>query len=77
MKDIYPTPGIYQHYKGGYYTVLGVGKHTESGQLLVTYIDADGELWNRPLAMWFDAEEWEGKLVPRFTKIRKPERKSS
>lgn len=24
--------GVYKHYKGNYYIVLGIGKHTETGE---------------------------------------------
>lgn len=34
---MYDGPGIYQHYKGGYYRVIGVGKHESSGALVVIY----------------------------------------
>ena len=33
--------GIYKHYKGGYYLVLGVGQHTETGELEVVYVSLD------------------------------------
>ena len=33
--------GVYKHYKGGFYQVLGVGVHTETGQELVIYISLD------------------------------------
>jgi hypothetical protein len=32
-----PTPGTYQHYKGGFYEVLGVADDTESGKRYVVY----------------------------------------
>jgi hypothetical protein len=34
---MYSGPGIYQHYKGGYYRVLGVSQHESGGQRLVIY----------------------------------------
>jgi hypothetical protein len=30
--------GIYQHYKGGLYQVLGIGQHTETNEIVVIYI---------------------------------------
>jgi len=30
--------GIYKHYKGGLYQVLGVGQHTETNEIVVIYI---------------------------------------
>jgi hypothetical protein len=34
--------GIYKHYKGGYYLVLGVGQHTETKELMVAYVALTG-----------------------------------
>ena len=33
----YEGPGIYEHYKGGYYRVLGVAKHESYGIKIVIY----------------------------------------
>jgi hypothetical protein len=30
--------GIYRHYKGDYYMVLGIGEHTETREHMVVYI---------------------------------------
>lgn len=34
--------GIYKHYKGGYYQVLGIAEHTETKERLVVYISLTG-----------------------------------
>lgn len=46
--------GLYRHYKGKYYEVLGTAKHSETGELLVVYRPLYGEqgLWVRPLEMF-------------------------
>jgi len=46
--------GLYRHYKGKYYEVIGVAKHSETGELLVVYRPLYGEqgLWVRPLEMF-------------------------
>ncbi len=36
--------GIYRHYKGGYYQVLGVSEHTETHEIVVVYICLDASL---------------------------------
>lgn len=36
--------GIYQHYKGGFYQVLGVAQHTETGEEMVVYVSLDATL---------------------------------
>jgi hypothetical protein len=32
-----PAPGLYQHFKGGFYEVLGVADDTETGRRYVVY----------------------------------------
>jgi hypothetical protein len=39
----YVGPGIYRHYKGGHYRVLGVAQHEYSGADLVIYHSYDVE----------------------------------
>ncbi len=61
--------GLYQHYKGAMYRVLGVSTHSESGEALVLYQALYGErgLWNRPYAMFVETVQNEhGMTVPRF-----------
>lgn len=64
--------GTYKHTKSGkLYKVLGVAKHSETLEECVVYealYDNDeSSLWIRPLAMFTDEVEIEGKMVPRFT----------
>ncbi len=61
-------PGIYKHYKGNEYQVLGVAKHSETLEELAVYkaLYGSGEMWVRPLAMFEEQVEWNGKRVPRF-----------
>lgn len=45
--------GIYRHFKGAYIRVIGVSKHTETGEPLVVYEHlGTNELWSRPLDMF-------------------------
>lgn len=64
----------YQHYKGGIYTVIGCGKHTENREELVAYTDNNGELHFRPKDMFFEDVEVDGEMVPRFKEIKQKER---
>ena len=48
------TLGIYRHYKGGEYKVIGVATHTETDEELVIYVDVHGKLWARPESMFTD-----------------------
>ncbi len=68
-------PGKYKHFKGGEYQVLGVAKHSETLAVMVIYKPLyplkDGELdtWVRPIEMFFDTGEINGKIFQRFTYI--------
>lgn len=64
--------GIYQHYKGGLYKVIGIAKHSETRELMVVYRDqGDGHnLWIRPYEMFIEQVEADGKKTPRFKYLR-------
>ncbi len=64
--------GIYKHYKGNLYRVLGVGRHTESGEEVVVYQSLYGDygLWVRPRAMFEGTIEIDGKAIPRFMYVQ-------
>ncbi|HSR89053.1 MAG TPA: DUF1653 domain-containing protein [Candidatus Udaeobacter sp.] len=63
--------GKYRHYKGKDYQVLGVAKHSETMEELVVYrkLYDDHGLWVRPLAMFIENVEIDGKTMPRFEYI--------
>lgn len=63
-----PITGIYRHYKGQRYRVLGVARHSETEALLVVYQALYGEcgLWARPLRMFTESVEVNGQRVARF-----------
>jgi hypothetical protein len=65
-------PGRYQHYKGNFYTVLGVARHSETDEELVVYRPEYGErgLWVRPKAMFLESVVVNGQSVPRFRFVR-------
>lgn len=62
-------PGPYRHFKGGHYEVLGTARHSETEEELVVYRAADGSMWVRPLAMFTETVQHEGRTVPRFAPI--------
>lgn len=66
-----PKPGIYRHYKGNEYRVLGLARHSETLEPLVVYEALYGERgrWVRPAAMFTETVEAGGKRVPRFARI--------
>lgn len=61
--------GIYKHYKGNLYRVIGVAGHTETKDELVIYQSLYGDfgLWARPRTMFEETIEIDGKVTPRFT----------
>lgn len=61
--------GRYRHYKGNYYEVIGVARHSETEEQLVVYrcLYGDHSLWVRPLAMFMELISVDGCQVPRFT----------
>jgi hypothetical protein len=60
--------GIYEHYKGNRYEVLGIAKHSETLEEMVIYRAPYGDMgtWVRPLKMFEEKVEIEGKFIPRF-----------
>ena len=69
-------PGIYQHYKGNYYEVLYIARHSETLEPMVVYkaLYGDGGIWARPASMWNETVEHDGQTVPRFKKLSLEER---
>ncbi|MFA6077542.1 MAG: DUF1653 domain-containing protein [Candidatus Paceibacterota bacterium] len=62
--------GLYEHYKGGLYEVVGVVNHSETLEKMVLYKHLDnGELWVRPLLMFKEFVEKDGVKIPRFKKV--------
>ena len=65
--------GIYQHYKGNKYEVIGVAKHSETLEDLVVYRalydNKVSQLWVRPLKMFTETIENDGKEIERFKYI--------
>ncbi|MFV3412537.1 DUF1653 domain-containing protein [Pseudomonas nitroreducens] len=64
-------PGLYRHYKGQQYRVLGVARHSETEEEVVIYQALYGEfgLWVRPLSMFTEAVEVNGERLPRFALV--------
>lgn len=67
---VYVPEGIYQHYKGGLYSVIFTAKRTEENSYDVIYMDTKGNVWSRPLTMWLEKVE----EVPRFAYCEEQEK---
>lgn len=68
------VPGAkYKHYKGNFYRVLGVAKHSETLEELVVYEalydNPQSKLWVRPKKMFLEEIEKDGKKIPRFALV--------
>ncbi len=63
--------GLYRHYTGLDYEVLGVVRHSETLEPLVLYrpLYNDSGHWVRPYAMFLETVEVEGRLRPRFERM--------
>ena len=64
--------GIYRHYKGNLYEVIGTASHSETLETMVVYRALYGEygLWVRPAAMFAEQVSVNGRQQPRFELIQ-------
>ena len=71
------APGKYRHFKGNNYTVIGIARHSESQEELVVYQQEYGDhsLWVRPLTMFMEIVEVDGREVPRFQFVEATEKR--
>lgn len=62
----------YRHFKGKEYLVLYVARHSETLEEMVVYQQQYGEggIWVRPLEMFLEKTNYEGKEVYRFEEIK-------
>ena len=77
-QQTYPSVGVYEHYKSTaadkrMYQVLGFARHTETDEILAVYIPLyiipehmGLRLQVRPLTMFMEDVEHNGRTVPRF-----------
>jgi hypothetical protein len=67
--------GIYRHFKGNLYRVLGTAQHSETRELMVVYQALYGQrgYWVRPASMWQERICRDGYDGPRFTYLREEE----
>ena len=68
--------GKYQHYKGKFYEVIGIARHSETLEEFVVYRAlyetkefGNNSVWIRPKKMFFENVIVDGKEVPRFKPV--------
>ena len=64
-------PGIYRHFKGNRYELIGTARHSETMEEMVVYrsLTDPEKLWVRPLSMWEESVTRDGVTCQRFTYI--------
>ncbi len=73
MKNNIIRPGIYKHFKGDLFKVIGEALHSETLEPMVVYKHVYGNdqgLWVRPASMWNELVEKDGVMVERFSWVR-------
>lgn len=65
-------PGIYRHYKNKEYKAFFVARQSEAAleEVVVYQSLSDGQFWVRPLTMFLEDVEVDGRKLPRFTWVR-------
>lgn len=65
--------GLYQHYKGKKYKLIGLAKHSETLENLVIYQAQYGkkQIWARPIKIFQEKILVKNKKIPRFKLIKK------
>lgn len=60
--------GIYRHFKGHIYRVIGTAKHSETLDEYVVYVNVNNseDIWIRPVGMFLETVNRDGKTFPRF-----------
>jgi hypothetical protein len=66
--------GKYEHYTGKQYEVIGLALHSETLEEMVVYraLYGRGDLWVRPLEMFLETIDFNGKKVERFRFVNNP-----
>lgn len=60
--------GRYRHFKGNEYQVIAIAKHSETMEDMVVYrgLYGDNPVFVRPVSMWNEVVERDGKTFKRF-----------
>lgn len=70
-------PGVYKHYKGKSYELVGVARHSTTLEQFVVYralyvdeVFGKNSLWVRPKKEFVRKVRHKGSLVPRFSFVK-------
>ena len=71
-QNLTTPPGLYLHYKGLRYEVIGTARHSETLEPMTVYraLYGDHGLWVRPAAMFMEDVTIDGVVQPRFQPIK-------
>ncbi len=70
MENKIVANGLYRHFKGGYYTIIGLAKHSETQEELVVYRSCSGHgIWVRPIDMFLEKIVRDGNTIDRFSQV--------
>jgi len=76
MKNKKPKIGaIYEHFKGNRYKVIAIVRHSETTEEMILYQplykskDFPDQMWVRPLGMFLETIERDGKKFTRFKPV--------
>ena len=66
--------GLYRHFKGAKYVVIGTAQHSETDELVVVYVPLQDRnaLWVRPLNKFVERVNTDNGEVQRFTRVEEP-----
>lgn len=69
---VHIEPGIYEHFKGQRYRVIGLCRHSETEEPMVAYqcLYGDHSLWVRPLDNFLETVDVDGEQVARFERVQ-------
>ena len=66
-------PGAkYRHFKGKEYEIVCLARHSETEEPMVVYkaLYSARQIWARPLRMFLEQVDVDGKMVDRFEEIK-------
>lgn len=68
--------GRYRHFKGNEYEVIGIARHSETGEPMAVYraLGGDGSLWTSPADAWNETVTSDGRTCRRFYRLDRIER---